>query len=80
MVKKYVTSWWSDSGGSAGANSTEMMLAKFGGSPFVLTRTGQDSHGRQKCGAFLWVYDKFVETEGQKFLSVPTNLLEICFI
>ena len=40
MVKKYVTSWWSDSGGGAGANSTEMMLAKFGGSPFVLTRTG----------------------------------------
>lgn len=40
MVKKYVTSWWSDSGGGAGTNSTEMMLAKFGGSPFVLTRTG----------------------------------------
>ena len=40
MVKKYVTSLWSDSGGGAGAKSTEMMLTKFGGSPFVLTRTG----------------------------------------
>ncbi len=61
MVKKYVTPWWR--GSDEADNSTQMMLERYGGSPFVFTRT--------RSGSLLCLThtDEFVCSSARPFCS-----------